>query len=51
MKYGFTGLGEVKWVSIERDRDTRSIYISQDVFINTVLARLNLSDAAPPSTP
>ena len=54
VEYGITGLGEVKWVLgmlIKRDRDTRSIYISQDVFINTVLARLNLSDAAPLSTP
>ena len=54
VEYGITGLGEVKWVLgilIERDRDTRSIYISQEAFINTVLARFNLSDAAPFSTP
>ena len=52
-EYGITGLGEVKWVLgmlIERDRDTRSIYISQEAFINTILARFNPSDAAPFST-
>ena len=35
-KYGITGLGEVKWVLgmlIERDRDTRLIYILQEAFI------------------
>ena len=49
VKYSITGLGEVKWVLgmlIEWDRDTRLIYISQEVFINTVLARFNLFDAA-----
>ena len=53
-KYGITGLGEVKGVLgmlIEWDHDTRSIYISQEAFINTVLACFNLSDAAPLSTP
>ena len=53
-KYSITGLGEVKGVLgmlIERDHDTRSIYISQEAFINTVLACFNLSDATPLSTP
>jgi hypothetical protein len=53
-KYGITGLGEAKWVLgmlIERDRDDRAIYISQEAFINAVVTRLNLTDAAPVSTP
>ena len=53
-KYRITGLGEAKWVLgmlIERDRDDRAIYISQEAFINAVVTRLNLTDAAPVSTP
>ncbi len=53
-KYGITGLGEAKWVLgmlIERDRDDRAIYISQEAFINSVMTRFNLTDAAPVSTP
>ena len=51
VKCGITGLGEVKWVLgmlIEWDRDARSTNIS---FINTVLARFNLSDALPSPHP
>ena len=53
-KYGITGLSEAKWVLgmlIEHDHDDRAIYISQEAFINTVVTRLNLTDAAPVSMP
>ena len=53
-KYGITGLGEVKWVLgmlVERDRSARMISISQEAFINSVLACFNLTDATPLSTP
>lgn len=53
-KYGITGLGDVKWVLgmlLERDRAARTISISQEAFINSVLARFHLTDASPLSTP
>ena len=53
-KYGITGLGEVKWVLgmlLERDRTARMILISQEAFINSILACFNLMDASPLSTP
>ena len=53
-KYGITGLGEVKWVLgmlVERDRSARTISISQEAFINLILARFNFIDATPLSTP
>ena len=52
-KYGITGLGDVKWVLgmlIERDRAARTIYISQEAFINSLLTctfRLARSASAP----
>ena len=53
-KYGITGLGEVKWVLgmlVERDRAARMVCISQEAFINSILTRFNLVDAATVSTP
>src|SRR5258706_652941 len=53
-KYGITGLGDVKWLLgmlIECDRANRWIYILQEAFINTVLARFNLTNAVPLSIP
>src|SRR5258706_5932068 len=53
-KYGITGLGDVKWLLgmlIEHDRANRWIYILQEAFINTVLARFNLMNTVPLSTP
>jgi hypothetical protein len=52
--YGFTGLGEVRWVLdmlVERDRAARAVYISQEAFINSILARFHLADATQLSTP
>ena len=52
-KYGITGLGDVKWVLgmlIERERAGRTIYISQEAFINSISTRFHLTDAAPLST-
>jgi hypothetical protein len=53
-KYGITGLEEVRWVLgmlIERDRAARPISISQEAFINSILARFNLADATPLTAP
>ena len=53
-KYGTTGLGEVRWVLgmlMERDRPARSISVSQEAFIDSVLTCFNLTDAATVSTP
>ena len=53
-KYGITRLGEVRWVLgmlVERDRSARMISISQEAFINSILARFNLTDATPLLTP
>jgi len=53
-KYGTTGLGEVRWVLgmlMERDRAARTISISQEAFIDSILARFNLTDATTVATP
>ena len=53
-KYGITRLGEVKWVLgmlMECDRPARTISISQEAFIDSILARFNLVDASTVSTP
>ena len=53
-KYGMTGLGEVRWalgMLLERDRPARTISIFQEAFIDSVLARFNLTDATPVATP
>jgi len=53
-KYGITGPGEVKWVLgmlLERDRSARTIAISQEAFIDSILARFNLLDATTVTTP
>ena len=47
-RYGITCLGEVRWVLgmlLERDRSARTISISQEAFIDSILARFNLTDA------
>ena len=52
-KYGITGLGEVKWVLgmlLECNHTARTILISQEAFINLILACFNLMDASPLST-
>jgi len=53
-KYGTTGLGEVRWVLgmlLERDRPARTISISQEAFIDSILTRFNLTDATAVATP
>ena len=53
VKYGITGLDEVRWVLemlMERDRPARTISISQEAFIDSILARFNLVDASTVST-
>jgi len=53
-KYGVTGLGEVKWIlgmKVERDRAERTISMSQEAFFDSILARFNLTDAVPTTTP
>jgi hypothetical protein len=47
-------VGEVRWVErmlVERDRATRAVYISQEAFINSILARFNLAGPTQFSTP
>jgi len=49
VKYGTTGLGEVRWVLrmlLERDRSARTISISQEAFIDPLLERFNLTSAS-----
>ena len=53
-KYSITRLGEVKWVLgmlLERNCAARTISISQEAFINSILSCFNLMDASPLSTP
>jgi len=53
-KYGTTSLGEVRWVLgmlLEHDRPSRTISISQEAFINSILTRFNLTDATAVATP
>ena len=53
-KYSITRLGEVKWVLgmlLEHDHAARTISISQEAFINSILACFNLMDASPLLTP
>ena len=48
-----TGLGEVRWVLdmlLERDRPRRTISISQEAFIDSILTRFNLTDATTVAT-
>ena len=53
-KYGVTGLGEVRWIlgmKVKHDWTARTISISQEAFIDSILACFNLADAAPTMTP
>src|SRR5258708_3106201 len=53
-KYGITGLGEVRWVLgmlMERDRSARTISISQEAFVDSILARFNFTNATIVATP
>ena len=53
-KYGITGPGEVRWVLgmlLERDRSARTIAISQEAFVDSILARFNLLDATTVTMP
>ena len=53
-KYGITGLGGLRWVLgilMERDRPARTISISQEAFIDSILALFNLVDASTVSMP
>ena len=52
--YGIAGLGEVRWVLsmlMERDRPARTISISQEAFIDSILVRFNLTGATTVATP
>jgi hypothetical protein len=53
-KYGITGLGEVHWVLgmlLERDREARTISISQEAFIDMILTHFGLANMHPVATP
>ena len=53
-KYGITSLGETRWVLgmlLERDRPTRTISMSQEAFIDSILTQFNLTNATTVATP
>jgi hypothetical protein len=52
--FEMTDLGEVSWLlglDIQRDRTMHTISIGQQAFIDTILARFNLTNARPLSMP
>ena len=53
-KYSLTDLGPVNWllsIKITRDRAARTISLSQESYIDSILMHFNLTDAKPMSTP
>ncbi len=53
-RFEITDLGELKWLlglKVERNRATRTIILSQEAYVNTVLERFNMEDANPAPTP
>jgi hypothetical protein len=53
-EYALTDLGPVHWllgIKVTRDREERTISLSQSAYIDTILARFSLSDAKPVSSP
>jgi Reverse transcriptase (RNA-dependent DNA polymerase) len=53
-QYSLTDLGPIHWllgIKIVRDRSARTISLSQEAYINTIVARFNLSDAKAQRTP
>ena len=53
-RYSLTDLGPVNWllgIKITRDQAARMISLSQESYIDSILARFNLTDAKPMSTP
>jgi hypothetical protein len=53
-KYEFTDLGPINWllgIKITRDRENRTISLSQSSYIDSILARFNFTDLKPFSTP
>src|SRR5258705_13022036 len=52
--FEITDLGELKWLlglKVERDRAKRTIVLSQEAYVNTVLERFNMESANPAATP
>ena len=53
-KWDISDLGSVKFalgIAVERDRESRSISLSQTAFIDRLIARFDLADAHPVDTP
>jgi transposase InsO family protein len=53
-QYSLTDLGPIHWllgIKITRDRFARTISLSQEAYLNTIITRFNLSDAKPQRTP
>jgi hypothetical protein len=53
-RYSLTDLGPVHWllgIKITRDREARTISLSQTSYIDTILSRFSLSDAKPVASP
>jgi len=54
MRFEITNLGELKWLlglKVERDHAKRTIVLSQEAYVNTVLERFNMESANPAATP
>ncbi|THG92494.1 hypothetical protein EW026_g8421 [Hermanssonia centrifuga] len=53
-KYPLTDLGEVSWllgIKVARDREARTLSLSQHAYIDSILARFNFTDLKPSSIP
>jgi len=53
-RWDISDLGDIKFtlgIGIERDRESRSIYLDQGAFIDRLITRFNLSEAHPADTP
>ena len=53
-RFEISDLGELTWLlglKIERDREARTITLSQAAYIDTILARFHMEDAKPAQTP
>lgn len=53
-RYSLTDLGPVHWllgIKITRDREARTISLSQTTYVDTILSRFSLSDAKPLASP
>lgn len=53
-RYALTDLGPIHWllgIKVTRDREARTISLSQTSYVDTILSRFSLSDAKPVASP